>query len=53
MQTLIPEMKQKLASVGNPPLATFHGAWRYFARDLGLTIAAVFEESPGKEPSPQ
>lgn len=42
-----------LQSVGNPPMATFHGAWNYFAADLGLTVSAVFEEYPGKEPTPQ
>jgi len=45
--------KDILVKIGNPPLATFHGAWDYFARDFGLTIAAVFEEYPGKEPTPQ
>ena len=32
---------------------TFHSAWNYFSRRYGLKVAAVIEESPGKEPSPR
>jgi zinc transport system substrate-binding protein len=32
-------------------LATFHGAYRYFARDYNLEIAIEFEPFPGREPS--
>jgi len=32
---------------------TFHPAWNYFSRRYGLQVAAVIEESPGKEPSPK
>jgi zinc transport system substrate-binding protein len=45
--------KQDLEKAGNPPIATFHGAWNYFAGNLGLQVVAVFEEYPGKEPTPQ
>ena len=32
---------------------TFHAAWNYFSRRYGLKVAAVIEESPGKEPAPR
>jgi zinc transport system substrate-binding protein len=32
-------------------IVTFHDAFAYFARDLGLEVAAVIEETPGQEPS--
>ena len=32
---------------------TFHSAWAYFSRRYGLKVAAVIEESPGKEPAPR
>jgi zinc transport system substrate-binding protein len=44
--------KNALEKTGNPSIATFHGAWNYFAGNLGLQVAAVFEEYPGKEPTP-
>jgi zinc transport system substrate-binding protein len=33
-------------------IVTFHGSWQYFADRYGLTIAAVVEASPGREPTP-
>jgi zinc transport system substrate-binding protein len=45
--------KRDLEKAGNPKIATFHGAWNYFAGNLGLQVVAVFEEYPGKEPTPQ
>jgi zinc transport system substrate-binding protein len=33
-------------------IVTFHGSWLYFADRYGLTIAAVVEASPGREPTP-
>jgi zinc transport system substrate-binding protein len=32
-------------------IVTFHDAFAYFARDLGLDVQAVIEEMPGQEPS--
>jgi zinc transport system substrate-binding protein len=37
----------------NKTLITFHDTFPYFARDYGFTVAATFEEFPGKEPSPK
>lgn len=46
------QIRSQLADLASPKLATFHNAWSYFARDYGLTIEAVFEPFPGKEPTP-
>src|SRR5262245_24899169 len=40
-------------SLANKTLITFHDTFPYFARDYGFTVAATFEEFPGKEPSPK
>lgn len=37
----------------NKQFISFHAAYRYFADRYGLTQAAVIEEFPGKEPTPQ
>lgn len=34
-------------------IVTFHGSFAYFAARYGLTIAAVIEPFPGKEPTPK
>lgn len=34
-------------------IITFHDGWRYFANEFDLSIAGVFEEFAGKEPTPQ
>jgi ABC-type Zn uptake system ZnuABC Zn-binding protein ZnuA len=39
--------------LSNKTLITFHDTFPYFARDYGFTVAATFEEFPGKEPSPK
>ena len=35
----------------NKRIVTFHDAFAYFAKDLGLEVVAVIEETPGQEPS--
>jgi zinc transport system substrate-binding protein len=35
----------------NMKIVTFHDAFAYFAKDLGLEVEAVIEEMPGQEPS--
>lgn len=47
------EVRRVLAPVTDRRLATFHGAFGYFARDYDLTVAAVFEPYPGQEPTPR
>jgi len=39
--------------LANKTLITFHDTFPYFARDYGFTVAATFEQFPGKEPSPK
>jgi len=46
-------LRTKFAELQNRDFATFHEAWYYFAEQYGLNVAAAFEPSPGKEPTPQ
>jgi zinc transport system substrate-binding protein len=45
------EIRAQLAGVSNKNIVTFHDGWRYFAREYGLTVAEVFEEVAGEEPT--
>lgn len=47
------EIRRLLADVPRREIATFHMAFGYFAATYGLTVVAVFEPSPGKEPGPR
>jgi zinc transport system substrate-binding protein len=47
------EVKKTLAGLADRHIATFHDAFRYFARAYGLEVAGVFEPYPGREPSPR
>lgn len=47
------EIREILSGVENKKIITFHDSWEYFAADYGLEVAAVYQSSPGKEPSPQ
>jgi zinc transport system substrate-binding protein len=40
-----------LKDAPNKRIVTLHDAFAYFARDLGLEVVAVIEETPGQEPS--
>jgi len=44
-------MKQEIAQLPNKKIITFHDAFDYFARDLGLEIAGVIELEPGMNPT--
>lgn len=46
------EIRPQIENLNQKTIATFHNAWGYFADEYGLQIEAVFEEFPGKEPSP-
>ncbi len=50
---LIPAIDAELAHLKSRKLVTFHSGLVYFARAFGLEQAAVIEEFPGTEPSPQ
>lgn len=47
------EIEQTAAQFRKKDFASFHPAFSYFAKRYGLNQAAVFEEFPGKEPSPR
>ncbi len=47
------EIRKELSSLPNRRMIVFHDGWRYFAAAYGLEIAAVFQLSPGREPTPR
>jgi len=53
LATLDTDILAATSSLPNKMLITFHDTFPYFARDYGFTVAATFEEFPGKEPSPR
>lgn len=53
LEELDTTIKDKLAPLENKTLITFHDAWYYFADAYGLTIAATFEPTVGREPTAQ
>ncbi len=53
LNALHTEITDTLNDLDKRDLLVFHDSWNYFAREFNLTIAGVFQTSPGKEPSPQ
>lgn len=53
LNALHKEITDTLNDLDNRDLLVFHDSWNYFAREFNLTIAGVFQTSPGKETSPQ
>ena len=53
LKSLDEEIEHMTQSFSSREFITFHPAWTYFAQRYGLVEAAVIEESPGKEPSPE
>ena len=47
------EIRRLLTDLPRRDIATFHRAFDYFAEAYGLTVVAVFEPVPGKEPGPR
>jgi zinc transport system substrate-binding protein len=47
------EIRKELSSLKSNKMIVFHDGWRYFAAAYGLEIVAVFQASPGKEPTPR
>jgi zinc transport system substrate-binding protein len=47
------EIKKELSALKNRRMIVFHDGWRYFAGAYGLEIVAVFQLSPGREPTPR
>jgi len=44
-------LKNQLDKISNKNIVTFHEAFPYFAKDLGLNILTSMEQEPGVEPS--
>lgn len=50
---LVASISSELANLRSRKLVTFHNGFAYFARAFNLEQAAVIQEFPGTEPSPQ
>ncbi len=46
-------VQDMFAYMKNKNIITFHDSWGYFADEFGLTVAGVFEISPGVAPGPK
>jgi len=53
LDTLHGEIEGRARSWSRRSIVTFHGSFGYYAERYGLTIAAVIEPSPGREPTPR
>lgn len=53
LDALHAELAKTLAPVRGRPVVLFHPSFRYLLRRYGLTLAAVIEPAPGKEPGPR
>lgn len=53
LKSLDAEIRVTTDGFSSREFITFHPAWTYFAKRYGLVEAAVIEEAPGKEPSPE
>ena len=53
LEALHGEMAVATARFRQRELMTFHTAFQYFARRYGLSVVAVVEDAPGKEPTPK
>jgi zinc transport system substrate-binding protein len=53
LKSLDAEIRVTTDGFSSREFITFHPAWTYFAGRYGLVEAAVIEEAPGKEPSPE
>lgn len=52
LESLDAEIQAEVNGWAHKEFISFHTAFTYFAQRYGLKAAAVIEESPGKEPSP-
>ena len=53
LEALGVKMHAALANIKSTRIVTFHEAFPYFAKEFGLTIAAVIEREPGATPTPK
>ena len=51
LKVLKDEMHEKLDSLANKNIVTFHEAFEYFADEFDLNVVAVIEREPGTSPS--
>jgi zinc transport system substrate-binding protein len=51
LETLGAELKHAIAALPQKKIMTFHDAFAYFARDLGLDVVGVIELEPGTLPT--
>ncbi|MEK6795080.1 MAG: metal ABC transporter substrate-binding protein [Spirochaetota bacterium] len=51
LDLLAAEMRSSFAALPSRDIITFHDAFAYFARDLGLSVVGVVELDPGTSPS--
>lgn len=53
LSALDADISRRVKELKTKEYVTFHPAWNYFSKRYGMKVAAVIEESPGKEPSPK
>ena len=53
IEALDAELRTRAQGWKRRTIVTFHGSFFYFAQAYGLTVAAVVEPLPGREPSPR
>ncbi len=53
LQALRTDAKSKIKTLDNKNIITSHGAWEYFAGDLGLNIVGSFKSGNAKNPTPR
>lgn len=46
-------LRTEINKLENKNIATYHSAWKYFARDYGINIVSSYEESGGVQPGPE
>ena len=53
LRALDQELRERSSRWRGHAIVTFHGSFDYFAEAYGLTVAAVVEPVPGREPTPR
>ena len=53
LKTLDADIRAATASIPDKRLLPFHNAFHYFAKRYGFEVVGVFEEFPGREPTPR
>jgi zinc transport system substrate-binding protein len=53
LDTMKEDIAERLGTLPDKKIITFHNAWFYFANEFGLEIVGTFEPFPGKQPTPR